>query len=99
MNIVQISKENQENAFAILAAVLWLGNIEFSVIDDEDHVEVVSNEGIALFNFVLRTICLFLCMCLHGAGNALVCMHAMAMLTEDGYLLLFFERRCWIFTV
>lgn len=46
LNTVQISKEDQENAFAMLAAVLWLGNIEFSVIDNENHVEIVSNEGI-----------------------------------------------------
>lgn len=45
LNSIHISKEDQENAFAMLAVVLWLGNIEFSVTDSEDHVEVVPNEG------------------------------------------------------
>ncbi|KAF3775893.1 Myosin-2 [Nymphaea thermarum] len=42
LNIVQISKDDQENAFAMLAAVLWLGNISFvkplgllSLLDEE----------------------------------------------------------------
>uniref|UniRef100_A0A1D1Z755 Unconventional myosin-Va n=1 Tax=Anthurium amnicola TaxID=1678845 RepID=A0A1D1Z755_9ARAE len=47
LDIVQIPKEDQENAFAMLAAVLWLGNISFSVIDNESHVEVVSSEGLS----------------------------------------------------
>lgn len=46
LDILQISKENQENGFAMLSAVLWLGNISFSVIDNENHVEVVADEGI-----------------------------------------------------
>lgn len=46
LDTVQICKEDQENAFAMLAAVLWLGNISFSVIDNENHVEVVADEGI-----------------------------------------------------
>lgn len=29
----------------MLAAVLWLGNISFSVIDNENHVEAVADEG------------------------------------------------------
>lgn len=29
----------------MLAAVLWLGNISFEVIDDESHVEAVADEG------------------------------------------------------
>ncbi|XP_028061806.1 myosin-2 isoform X2 [Camellia sinensis] len=43
---VQISKEDQENAFEMLAAVLWLGNISFQVIDNENHVEVVADEAV-----------------------------------------------------
>eukprot|EP00268_Persea_americana_P033900 TRINITY_DN33547_c0_g1_i3.p1 TRINITY_DN33547_c0_g1~~TRINITY_DN33547_c0_g1_i3.p1 ORF type:complete len:1225 (-),score=304.05 TRINITY_DN33547_c0_g1_i3:415-4089(-) len=46
LDTVQICKEDQENAFAMLAAVLWLGNISFSVIDNENHVEVVADEGV-----------------------------------------------------
>jgi myosin heavy subunit len=46
LDTIQISKEDQMKLFSMLAAVLWLGNISFSVIDNENHVEVVSNEGI-----------------------------------------------------
>ena len=45
MDIVQICKDDQEQAFAMLAAVLWLGNISFQVIDNGNHVEVLANEG------------------------------------------------------
>lgn len=30
----------------MIAAVLWLGNISFLVIDNENHIEVVADEGI-----------------------------------------------------
>ncbi|KAH7652934.1 Non-specific serine/threonine protein kinase protein [Dioscorea alata] len=46
LDIVKISKEDQEKAFAMLAAVLWLGNIAFTVIDNEDHVEINMSEGV-----------------------------------------------------
>lgn len=36
----------------MLAAVLWLGNISFQVIDNENHVEVLADEG---------KICVWLC--------------------------------------
>lgn len=29
----------------MLAAVLWLGNISFTVVDNEDHVQAVENES------------------------------------------------------
>ncbi|KAJ0101205.1 hypothetical protein Patl1_04540 [Pistacia atlantica] len=32
--------------FAMLAAVLWLGNISFQVIDNENHVEVLADEAV-----------------------------------------------------
>jgi myosin-5 len=48
LDIVQISGENQMELFSMLAVVLWLGNISFSVIDNENHVEVDSNEGTSL---------------------------------------------------
>ncbi|KAE8692300.1 Myosin-2 [Hibiscus syriacus] len=44
LNTVQICKEEQEQAFSMLAAVLWLGNISFQVIDKENHVEASANE-------------------------------------------------------
>ncbi|KAL0835232.1 hypothetical protein Bca101_087121 [Brassica carinata] len=45
-NIVQIPQEYQERAFALLAAVLWLGNVSFEVIDNENHVDVVADEAV-----------------------------------------------------
>ncbi|CAH8348628.1 unnamed protein product [Eruca vesicaria subsp. sativa] len=45
-DIVQIPKEHQERVFSLLAAVLWLGNISFRVIDNENHVEVVADEAV-----------------------------------------------------
>ncbi|KAI3869343.1 hypothetical protein MKX03_014521 [Papaver bracteatum] len=46
LDIVQICKEDQENIFTVLAALLWLGNISFQVIDNENHVEVVEDEAV-----------------------------------------------------
>ncbi|KAF3787718.1 Myosin-1 [Nymphaea thermarum] len=46
LDVVHLSKEDQYNAFAMVAAVLWLGNISFRVIDNENHVEVVEDEGV-----------------------------------------------------
>ncbi|XP_078162314.1 myosin-1-like [Carex rostrata] len=45
MNVVHISKDDQDTVFAMLAAVLWLGNISFKVIDNENHIKLVSDEG------------------------------------------------------
>lgn len=45
LDIVLIRKEDREQTFAMLAAVLWLGNISFQVIDNENHVEVIADEG------------------------------------------------------
>ena len=45
LDIVQIRKEDQEQVFAMLAAVLWLGNISFQVVDNENHVEALADEG------------------------------------------------------
>lgn len=43
--MLEISPDDQENIFRILAAVLWLGNITFSVVDGECHVRVDNDEG------------------------------------------------------
>ncbi|KAF3455953.1 hypothetical protein FNV43_RR00596 [Rhamnella rubrinervis] len=48
LDVVHISKDDQQSVFAMLAAVLWLGNISFTVIDNENHVEPLEDEG--LFN-------------------------------------------------
>lgn len=45
LDVVHISKGDQDNVFAMLAAVLWLGNISFTVIDNENHVQAVEDEG------------------------------------------------------
>jgi len=37
--------EDQERVFKMLAAILWLGNISFHVNDNENHIEVVNDEG------------------------------------------------------
>ncbi|WCJ40061.1 myosin 1 [Euphorbia peplus] len=46
LDIVHINKADQESVFAMLAAVLWLGNISFAVVDNENHVEPVTDEGL-----------------------------------------------------
>ncbi|KAK4787497.1 hypothetical protein SAY86_011330 [Trapa natans] len=48
MNIVRIPKHDQEAVFTMLAAVLWLGNISFQVIDCENHVDVVADEAVTI---------------------------------------------------
>jgi myosin heavy subunit len=45
MNIVHISKEDQDNVFAMVSAVLWLGDVSFTIIDNENHVEIIVEEG------------------------------------------------------
>lgn len=49
MDVVHISKDDQESVFSMLSAVLWLGNVSFAVIDNENHVEPVEDEGKILF--------------------------------------------------
>lgn len=45
MKVVHIRQEDRYNVYAMLAAILWLGNISFTMIDNENHVEVVADEG------------------------------------------------------
>lgn len=45
LNMVGINKEDQEHAFELISAVLWLGDISFHVVDNENHIEVVADEG------------------------------------------------------
>lgn len=45
LNVVQMCNEDQERVFKMLAAILWLGNISFLVNDNENHIEVVNDEG------------------------------------------------------
>ncbi|KAM7495492.1 hypothetical protein LguiB_030101 [Lonicera macranthoides] len=45
LNIIRICKQDQDHAFEMLAAVLWLGNISFQIVDSENHVEVVLDEA------------------------------------------------------
>ncbi|KAF1898822.1 hypothetical protein Lal_00018942 [Lupinus albus] len=46
LDTVRICEEDQELIFKILAAILWLGNISFQVIDSENHIEVVDDEAV-----------------------------------------------------
>lgn len=46
LDIVGISKEDQERIFATLAAILWLGNTSFQVIDNGNQVEVLVDEAV-----------------------------------------------------
>ncbi|KAA3462498.1 myosin-1-like isoform X2 [Gossypium australe] len=46
LDIVHVSEEDQDSVFAMLAAVLWLGNISFNMIDNENHVEAVADESL-----------------------------------------------------
>ncbi|KAF8413971.1 hypothetical protein HHK36_001968 [Tetracentron sinense] len=55
LDIVQLCKEDQETTFAMLAAVLWLGNISFQVTDNENHVEVVVDEVYTLYGVSVST--------------------------------------------
>ncbi|XP_042479172.1 myosin-2-like isoform X2 [Macadamia integrifolia] len=47
LDTIQLGKEVQEDIFAMLAAVLWLGNISFQIIDNENHVNVVADEALS----------------------------------------------------
>ncbi|VVB00662.1 unnamed protein product [Arabis nemorensis] len=47
LDIVHVSKEDQESVFAMLAAVLWLGNVSFTIIDNENHVEPEPDESLS----------------------------------------------------
>jgi len=53
LDIVHVSKEDQENVFAMLAAVLWLGNVSFTIIDNENHVEPEPDESMALQSLIV----------------------------------------------
>lgn len=59
MNIVHISKEDQENVFAMISAVLWLGDVSFTIIDNENHVEIVVDEGTGKFRYSLNNSVVF----------------------------------------
>jgi myosin-5 len=51
---VKISKQDQENVFTMVAAVLWLGNITFLETDHENYVSVNDDEGkLAILNLIL----------------------------------------------
>lgn len=45
LDALKISDEDQERVFKLLAAVLWLGNIAFEVINNENHVTVMIDEA------------------------------------------------------
>ncbi|KAL3647048.1 hypothetical protein CASFOL_008016 [Castilleja foliolosa] len=53
LNTIRVSQDDQEHAFEMLAAVLWLGNIVFCAIDNESHIEVVVDEAVTNAAFLL----------------------------------------------
>ncbi|KAH9617524.1 hypothetical protein KSS87_020702 [Heliosperma pusillum] len=46
LDVVHVTKDDQESAFAMVAAVLWLGNVSFTIIDNDNHVEPVPDEAL-----------------------------------------------------
>ncbi|KAK4481570.1 hypothetical protein RD792_012472 [Penstemon davidsonii] len=46
LEIVHVNKQDQDSVFAMLAAVLWLGNVTFTEVDSENHVEPVIDEDL-----------------------------------------------------
>lgn len=56
MDVVHVSKEDQESVFAMLAAVLWLGNVSFTIIDNENHVEAVADESKIFLTITIKTL-------------------------------------------
>ncbi|KAK9663834.1 hypothetical protein RND81_14G001600 [Saponaria officinalis] len=46
LDVVHVTKDDQESAFAMVSAVLWLGNVSFTIIDNENHVEPVPDEAL-----------------------------------------------------
>ncbi|CAL0328901.1 unnamed protein product [Lupinus luteus] len=46
LDTVRICEDDQELIFKMLAAILWLGNISFQVIDSENHIEVVDDVAV-----------------------------------------------------
>lgn len=46
LHSLKISKEDQEHIFKMLAAILWLGNISFHVLENESHIRVLDDEAI-----------------------------------------------------
>nr|XP_025614825.1 myosin-2 isoform X2 [Arachis hypogaea] len=45
LDVIRMSKQDQERVFKLLAAILWLGNITFHETDNENHIEVVDDEA------------------------------------------------------
>ncbi|GJU67184.1 myosin-2 isoform X1 [Tanacetum coccineum] len=45
LDALKFSYQDQEEIFELLAAILWLGNISFAVIENEEHVEVKVDEA------------------------------------------------------
>ena len=45
MNIIGLSQEEQDGIFAMLAIILWLGNVQFAEGDDQNSAVVVDENG------------------------------------------------------
>lgn len=49
LDVVGISKRDQECIFMTLATILWLGNTSFQVTENGNQVEVLVDEGNSYF--------------------------------------------------
>ncbi|KAL9270038.1 Myosin-2-like protein [Drosera capensis] len=73
LDTVQIRKEDQESLFSLLSVVLWLGNVSFQVVNNENHVELVVDEAVRtvsrLMGCSVQDLKLVLCMRKLQAGK------------------------------
>ncbi|KAK7401855.1 hypothetical protein VNO78_13680 [Psophocarpus tetragonolobus] len=53
LDVIRMCKDDQELAFKMLAAILWLGNISFQETDNENNIEVVNDEAVTTAAFLM----------------------------------------------
>ncbi|XP_073040750.1 myosin-1-like isoform X1 [Primulina eburnea] len=56
LDIVHVKKEDQDSVFAMLSAVLWLGEISFTDIDSDHHVEPIVDEGLINVSTMIKCV-------------------------------------------
>jgi myosin heavy subunit len=47
MNVIGLSKDEQDSIFRMLAIILWLGNVQFAEGDDGNSAVIIDENGIA----------------------------------------------------
>ncbi|KAL5061901.1 hypothetical protein RYX36_023638 [Vicia faba] len=87
LDAVHISKGDQENVFAMLAAVLWLRNISFTVINYENHIQAVEDEGLfstaKLIGCEIKDLKFNLSTCKMKVGNGIIVQKLMLSQASD----------------